>query len=364
MSTRSPFSRSNAITSGGFNPNSEVRNPNAGRIAETHRCQQEGRSHFGFRYSSFFRISGIRSSEFRFNRAGFNWALLVSLVALVATFSCLTLTASAAEPRAKPNILFIMADDHAAHALGAYGGRLAALNPTPQLDRLAREGVRLQNVFCVNSICTPSRATILTGQYPHRHGARTLDGVSLAAEQQHLPRLLREAGYETAVIGKWHLYAEPAAFDYYNVLPGQGNYFNPLFHDQRAGRWPTNLVRHPLDGSAHSYASVHVDDVVTTLSIDWLKNRPDKRRPFFLMHHFKGRMMILRMPSAMIFSTMTSPWRSRRACGSAAGMARRTRRSLAPRFPPATSAGTWGSTCSLTRCFQPANTPGRPISVI
>ena len=141
-----------------------------------------------------------------------------------------------------PNILFLMADDHAAHAIGAYGGRLAALNPTPTLDRLAREGTRLSNAFCTNSICVPSRATILTGQFSHRNGVKTLSG-SLPPERQMLPRLFHEAGYETALIGKWHLGAEPAAFDHYCVPPAQGSYFNPTFHAGMAKkrvpiRWP------------------------------------------------------------------------------------------------------------------------------
>lgn len=115
-----------------------------------------------------------------------------------------------------PNILFIMSDDHAAHAIGAYGGRLAELNPTPTLDRLASEGTRLTNVFCGNSICVPSRATLMTGQYSHSNGITTLNG-SLPPPRQTLAQEMKKAGYETAVIGKWHLGAEPAAFDYYGI---------------------------------------------------------------------------------------------------------------------------------------------------
>jgi N-acetylglucosamine-6-sulfatase len=188
----------------------------------------------------------------------------------------------AAESR--PNILFIMSDDHAAHAIGAYGGRLAALNPTPTIDRLAREGVRLRNAFCVNSICVPSRATLMTGEYPHRHGITTLEG-SLPPERQLLAQLMKQAGYETAVVGKWHLGAEPAAFDYYSVLPGQGLYHNPVLHEKGRGPWPRNEVRYPTRG----YGAVHVCDVITDLSLAWLKQRPAKgTKPFFLMHHFKA----------------------------------------------------------------------------
>jgi arylsulfatase A-like enzyme len=178
----------------------------------------------------------------------------------------------------RPNVLYIMSDDHAAHAIGAYGGRLARLDPTPNIDRLAREGMLLTNVFCTNAICVPSRATILTGQYSHATGVKTLDG-GLRPEDQTLAHGMREAGYETAVIGKWHLQHEPA-FDYYAVLPGQGSYFNPVLH--MSGKpWPENQRRFA------AYDSLHSSDVITDLSLEWLEKR-DKSRPFFLMHHFKA----------------------------------------------------------------------------
>ena len=181
----------------------------------------------------------------------------------------------------KPNILYIMSDDHAAHAIGAYGGRLAELNPTPNLDRIAREGVRLTNCFCTNSICVPSRATIITGQYSHRNGARTLNN-GIRPEDQIVPRRIRQAGYETAIIGKWHLKHEPAAFDYYYVLPGQGSYFNPIFRTRGPLPWPQNTVR------VAKYDCVHSSDAITNASLDWLQNRKQKDKPFFLMHHFKA----------------------------------------------------------------------------
>ncbi|MEM6644955.1 MAG: sulfatase [Bacteroidota bacterium] len=180
----------------------------------------------------------------------------------------------------KPNILFIMTDDHAAHALGAYGGRLAGLNPTPTLDQLAAEGMRFSNAFVSNSICTPSRATLMTGQYSHTNGIRTLIG-PLAPERQHLPRLIGEAGYHTAMIGKWHLTEEPAAYDEYSVLEVQGNYFNPTLRRSVRGDWPDN------EQYFSGYDSKHSSDVVTDLSLEWLKRR-DTSRPFFLMHHFKA----------------------------------------------------------------------------
>ncbi len=169
-----------------------------------------------------------------------------------------------------------MSDDHTTQAFGIYGSRLASLNPTPNLDKIANEGMIFDNVFCNNSICTPSRASIITGQYPQTNGVLDLEG-KIPPEKQFLPREMKKAGYLTAMIGKWHLKEEPAAFDYYNVLPGQGRYNNPVTRDYNNGAWPRNTTKH----------IGHSSDVITDLSIDWLKNR-DKTKPFFLMHHFKA----------------------------------------------------------------------------
>ena len=190
------------------------------------------------------------------------WTLLVAVPALAQ----------------QPNILFLMSDDHASHALGAYGGRLAALDPTPELDKLAGAGMMFENAFCTNSICTPSRATLLTGQYSHINRVTTLNG-HLEGDRQYVANLIRDAGYQTAMVGKWHLKREPS-FDYYCVLPGQGSYFNPVMRE--SGRpWPDNLRRFS------AYDSTHSTDAIVKASIDWLKRR-DKDRPFFLMHHFKA----------------------------------------------------------------------------
>lgn len=161
-----------------------------------------------------------------------------------------TLLAALATPAwAAPNILFLMADDHAAHAIGAYGGRLAALDPTPVIDRLAEDGMMFGNAFCTNSICTPSRATLLTGQYSHVNRVTTLSG-HLEGDRQHVAQLIRGAGYQTAMVGKWHLKREPA-FDYYCVLPGQGSYFNPIMRESGKS-WPDNLRRFSGYDSTHS----------------------------------------------------------------------------------------------------------------
>ncbi|MFC3120744.1 sulfatase family protein [Agaribacter flavus] len=192
------------------------------------------------------------------------------------TDSGTTSTQDEPTPPTKYNILYIMTDDHAAHAVGSYGGRLASVNPTPELDKLAADGLTFSNTFVTNSICTPSRASILTGQYSQTNGVLDLRG-SLTTEQQHLPNLLREAGYETAIIGKWHLKKEPGAFNYYEVLEGQGKYFDPELRVQGEKAWPQNTS---------SYKG-HSSDVITDLTIEWLKNR-DADKPFFLMHQFKA----------------------------------------------------------------------------
>ena len=179
--------------------------------------------------------------------------------------------------QAKPNILFIMSDDHTSQAFGVYGSRLAALNPTPTIDRLAHEGILFENCFCTNSICTPSRASIITGQYPQTNGVLDLDG-HINPDRQYLPMEMKRLGYDTAMIGKWHLKREPAQFDYYYVLPGQGLYHNPSFRVQGPEPWPKNVVK----------KTGHSSDCIADASLDWLKNKRDTSKPFFLMHHFKA----------------------------------------------------------------------------
>ena len=177
----------------------------------------------------------------------------------------------------KPNILFIMSDDHAAHGISAYGGRLAKIAPTPNLDRLAKEGALFQNAFCTNSICSPSRACVLTGQYNHVNGAVDLGG-RVEPGKQMLAIEMGKAGYETAMIGKWHLKVEPKDFNYYCVLPGQGKYHGPSFRIRGDKPWGKNLIDFP---------EKHSTDAITDLTLDWLKDRK-KEKPFFLMHHYKA----------------------------------------------------------------------------
>ena len=198
---------------------------------------------------------------------------ILLLCGLASAFICLSSYAAAK----KPNILYIMSDDHAAHAIGAYGGRLSGLNPTPTLDLLAQQGTLFTRVFTTNSICTPSRASVLTGQYSQTNGVLDLFG-SLPSEQQYLPQAMKKAGYQTAIIGKWHLKQEPGAFDYYKVLASQGTYFDPEFRVRGPKPWPKNTV---------TYRG-HSSDIIANQGLDWLYNERDKSKPFMLMLQFKA----------------------------------------------------------------------------
>jgi arylsulfatase A-like enzyme len=167
----------------------------------------------------------------------------------------------------RPNILFIMSDDHAAHAIGAYGSRV---NRTPNIDRLAREGVVLENVMATNSICTPSRATILTGQYSHLNGVPVFNRFD--SSRTTVARLLQQSGYYTGMIGKWHLGSDPVGFDRWEILPGQGAYRDPILYTATGEK---------------TYTGRYATDVITDLSIDFLRTRPPGK-PFFLMSHHKA----------------------------------------------------------------------------
>ncbi len=179
----------------------------------------------------------------------------------------------------KPNIIFIMPDDHALAAISAYKGFLANVAPTPNIDRIANEGVRMNNMFCTNSICGPSRASILTGKYSHINGFyKNEGGGDFDGTQQTFPKLLQKAGYETAVIGKWHLGTSPTGFDYYKVLfnkEGQGSYFDPEF-EVTGGKLVTETGRYSTT-------------VIKEDALSWLKNRKDKNKPFMLMYQAPHR---------------------------------------------------------------------------
>lgn len=180
----------------------------------------------------------------------------------------------------RPNILFIMSDDHTSQAISAYGGILAEVLPTPNIDRLAREGALMNNCFVTNSISTPSRACILTGQYSQKNGVYTL-GDALDRDHPTVVKELRNAGYQTAIVGKWHLGTEPAGFDDYNVLPGQGRYYNPLLI--RKGEWDKGIKGQPKTTEYEG----HSTDVIADEAIRHIQSF-DRSSPFLLMCHFKA----------------------------------------------------------------------------
>jgi arylsulfatase A-like enzyme len=174
----------------------------------------------------------------------------------------------AADPK-HPNIVFIFSDDHAYQAVSAYGN---GLNQTPNIDRLGKEGMRFDRCLVPNSICGPSRATVLTGKYSHLNGFYNNTNNRFDGSQTTMPKLLKQAGYQTAIVGKWHLVSDPTGFDYWNILPGQGQYYNPPMI--RMGQ------REKHEG--------YVTDILTDLSLDWLKNQRDPQKPFLMMLHHKA----------------------------------------------------------------------------
>ena len=169
-----------------------------------------------------------------------------------------------------PNIIFIFSDDHAYQAISAYGDA-RKLNQTPNIDRLAREGMIFNRALVPNSICGPSRACVLTGKYSHMNGFYDNNRGRFDGSQQTMPKLLQAAGYQTAVIGKWHLVSDPTGFDYWNILPGQGIYYNP----------PMNRMGEKVKRDGYT------TDIITDLSLDWIKKR-DKSKPFLLMCQHKA----------------------------------------------------------------------------
>lgn len=163
----------------------------------------------------------------------------------------------------RPNIIFIFSDDHAYQAISAYGSKLAK---TPNIDRIARDGAILTNALITNSICGPSRATLLTGKYSHVNGY-ALNEKKFDVSQQVFPTLLQQNGYQTAWVGKWHLGALPKGFDFWKILPGHGRYYNP------------ELISHKGDTTK---TMGYLTDIITDISLTWLKER-DQSKPFFMV---------------------------------------------------------------------------------
>ncbi|MBI9016483.1 MAG: sulfatase-like hydrolase/transferase [Phycisphaerae bacterium] len=175
----------------------------------------------------------------------------------------------------QPNIIFIMSDDHASGAISCYGSKI---NKTPNIDKLAAEGMRFDAMTITNAICAPSRATLLTGKYNHKNGFLQ-NGYSFNGDQQTFPKLLQAAGYQMAIVGKWHLKSQPTGFDYYSVIPGHGKFFDCKFKE--TGRpWRDGVAGGEI-------VKGYLTDVITDKSINWLKGR-DQSKPFCLMVHHKA----------------------------------------------------------------------------
>ena len=171
----------------------------------------------------------------------------------------------------RPNIVFIFTDDHAPHAIGAYDGWLKSVNPTPNIDKLAAEGMLFVNSFCTNSICGPSRAVIQTGKHSHKNGFMN-NGNSFDWNQQTFPKLLQKAGYQTAIYGKSHLKGHPQGYDSWAVLPGQGLYYNP------------DMITEDGQVTIEGYCT----DIVTDMAVEFLKEKRDEKKPFMLMVQHKA----------------------------------------------------------------------------
>ena len=194
------------------------------------------------------------------------------MILCVAAALCLVELAGSLSAKDRPNILFIFSDDHALRSISSYGGDLANVAPTPNIDRIAAEGMLFQNSFCANSICGPSRACILTGKHSHINGFMRNSRTPFDQSQWTVAKALQKSGYQTAVIGKWHLKSNPVGFDFWEVFPGQGSYYHPDFIQ--------------MDGTKKRFEG-YATDLTTEKSLKWLDGR-DKSKPFFLMCQHKA----------------------------------------------------------------------------
>ena len=198
------------------------------------------------------------------------------LVATAASLAGMLLFAACQDKKQEPgqrpfNIVYIMTDDHTAQMMSCYDTRYAE---TPNLDRIARDGVLFTNSFVANSLSGPSRACMITGKHSHKNGFYDNTHCKFDASQQTFPKLLQNAGYETALIGKWHLETLPTGFDHWEILPGQGSYYNPDFITQQ-----NDTVQ------IHGYLT----DIITDKSIEWMENGRDKTKPFCILIHHKAQ---------------------------------------------------------------------------
>ena len=186
----------------------------------------------------------------------------------IETGQSVTVPDASTQARTKPNIIFIYSDDHSAEAVSAHG---STITQTPHIDRLATEGAIFENAFCTNSICAPARAVLLTGLNSHHNGIID-NATQLDPTIPTFPSMLQEVGYQTAMIGKWHLRSDPVGFDHWEVLPGQGHYYAPDFRSVAGTR--------RIDG--------YVTDITTDLALEWLEKQRDSDQPFMLMLQHKA----------------------------------------------------------------------------
>lgn len=210
-----------------------------------------------------------------------NYNLKMSIGLAIALCSLIACTEEKAVEQAKPNFLFIMSDDHTSQAISAYGGILADVCPTPNIDRIAKEGMLFKNCFVTNSICTPSRAAIMTGKYAHENGVYKF--TALDQQQPTLPKAMQADGYETAIVGKYHLHSNPVGFDYFSVLPGQGDYHDPELIEtgnEHPSGWIAQAKRTQYKG--------HSSDIIADKALSFLKEKRTADQPFMLFCHFKA----------------------------------------------------------------------------
>jgi arylsulfatase A-like enzyme len=203
-------------------------------------------------------------------------ALPATSACSIALRSILILTSLALPPwlgavraDSRPNLLYIMSDDHGYQAISAYGSKLTT---TPNIDRIANEGMRFDRCYVTNSLCGPSRACVLTGTYSHVNGMYDHYTSTFNDSLPTFPKLLHDAGYQTAFVGKWHLTSDPSGFDYWDMLPGQGKYYRPDF----------------ISGEEQTAIPGYVTEIITNKSLDWLKHKRDPNKPFLLMVHHKA----------------------------------------------------------------------------
>jgi arylsulfatase A-like enzyme len=211
-------------------------------------------------------------------RRNLNWktkSIGAGSITIIAIVICLNAVSSDHRSpiyKSQPNIIFIMSDDHGYQAIGAYNDRFKNIISTPQIDRLAKEGMRFNRCLVTNSLCGPARAVILTGKYSHMNGFLGNSGEKFDGGQQTFPKLLQQAGYQTAIIGKWHLGSSPTGFNHWEILNDQGQYYNPEF----------------INGHGTHQEKGYVTDLITEKALAWLKEEKETGKPFMLMVHHKA----------------------------------------------------------------------------